>query len=172
MKATGVSLWLMPEGEPRARLAELVDRLAARFSTPAFAPHLTLLSAIHGASPEDVLAQARVLASGLRPFRVSLAGVEGRDEYFRCLFARATADAPLLAAHAAAARAFGRPADPAFLPHLSLVYGALAEGEKRQLALELAAALVPSFDADRLYVWRTQGPVSAWRELGVFGLSG
>jgi 2'-5' RNA ligase len=170
--AAGISLWLMPEAEPRDRLAALIARLAARLSTPAFAPHVTLLAAIAGAPPKDVLATARTLAADLRPFAVHFEGVEGRDEYFRCLFARAVVDAPLHAAHAAAARAFRRQPDPAFFPHLSLVYGALPAQDKRQLTLELAGSLVMSFAADRLHVWRTQGAVSDWRELGVFGLSG
>lgn len=170
--AAGISLWLMPEAEPREHLAALIARLAARLSTPAFAPHVTLLAAIDGAPREDVLATARTLAASLRPFAVRLDGVEGRDEYFRCLFVRAVVDAPLHAAHAAAARAFRRQPDPAFLPHLSLVYGELTTGDKRLLTLELAGSLVTSFEADRLHVWRTQGAVSDWRELGVFGLSG
>lgn len=168
--ATGISLWLMPEGEPRDRLAEEIARLSARLSTPAFAPHVTLLAAIEDASPEDVLATARTLARSLRPFAVHLHGVAGRDEYFRCLFARAALDAPLRAAHAAAARAFGRQPDSAFLPHLSLVYGELPPKDRQRLSAELASSLVPSFEAGRLHVWRTQGAVGDWRELGVFGL--
>ena len=170
--AAGISLWLMPEAEPREHLAALIARLAVRLSTPAFAPHVTLLAAIEGASPEDVLATARAMSASLRPFAVHLDGVEGRDKYFRCLFARAVPDAPLRAAHAAAARAFRRQPDPAFPPHLSLVYGELGAEDKRQLALELAGSLVTSFEADHLHVWRTQGAVSDWRELGVFALSG
>lgn len=171
-KAAGISLWLMPEGEPRDRLAALIASLAARLSTPAFVPHVTLLAAVEGSPAEDVLATARALSASLRPLAVYLEGVEDRDEYFRCLFARAVVDAPLHAAHAAAARAFRRQPDPAFFPHLSLVYGELPAEDKRLLALELAGSVVTSFEADRLHVWRTQGTVSDWRELGVFGLSG
>jgi hypothetical protein len=166
-RARGLSLWLMPDGVVGARLAALIAGTAARLGTEPFAPHLTLLPGIDG--PEDeVLQTARRVASGLRPLRVSLRSVEGRDEHFRCVIALAVADAPLRAAHVAAARAFGREPDPAFLPHLSLVYGTLAPEVKRALAKKLTVAATVSFEVARLHAWRTHGPVGEWRELGSF----
>lgn len=170
-RARGVSLWLMPEGAARDRLAAVIARLAARLTTRPFAPHVTLLAGLEG--PEErLLAAAASVAASVRPFRVRLVAVEGRDEPFRCLFARAVADESLRAAHAAAARAFDREPDPAFLPHLSLVYGTLARETKRALATELASAVAVSFEAARLRAWRTEGPVRDWRELGAFRLGG
>ena len=168
-RARGVSLWLMPEGAERERLAALIEDLAARLGTRPFAPHVTLLPGLEGRE-ERILATAALLAASVRPFRVRLVAVEGRDEHFRCLFARAEADEPLLAAHAAAARAFDRGPDPAFLPHLSLVYGTLAPETKRRLAAELVGAAALSFEVSSLRVWRTEGPVGGWRELRAVGL--
>lgn len=170
-RARGFSLWLMPEGAVRDGLAALVVRLAARLGTEPFAPHLTLLPGVSG--PErDVLRAAAALASRLPPLSLRLVAVAGLPEHFRCLFARAEATAPLLAAHAAAARAFGREPDPAFLPHVSLVYGTLPPATKRGLAGELAGEATVPFAAGRLHVWRTGGPVADWREAGAFPLEG
>jgi 2'-5' RNA ligase len=169
--ARGVSLWLVPDGDIRLRLASLIERLAARLGTEPLAPHVTLLPGLPG--PEErVLALASAVASRLPPLLVRFRGVEGRDEPFRCLFARAVADGPLRAAHAAAARAFGREPDPAFLPHLSLVYGTLAAEAKRALAVELEPELPGTIEVTRLHVWRTEGPVRDWREIGAFPLEG
>ncbi len=170
-RARGVSLWLMPEGDARDRLARLIARLAARFSTPPFPPHVTLLPGIRGRE-DDLLAVSAALAAGLRPFPVRLRGVDGRDEPFRCLFVPAMRDEPLVAAHAAASSAFGREPDPAFLPHLSLVYGRLPPETKWPLARELTSAVPGSIEAARLHVWRTEGPVGDWREVGTFPLEG
>jgi 2'-5' RNA ligase len=170
-RARGVSLWLMPEGDARAPLAHLIARLAERFSTPPFPPHVTLLPGI-GGREDDVLAVSAALAAGLRPFPVRLRGVDARDEPFRCLFVPALPDEPLVAAHAAASRRFGREPDPAFLPHLSLVYGSLPPETKGPLARELGAAVPGSIEAARLHVWRTEGPVEDWREVGTFPLGG
>jgi 2'-5' RNA ligase len=169
-RARGVSLWLMPEGDPRERLATLIARLAARLGTQPFAPHVTLLAGVEGPEAGVVPAVAR-LAAAMHPLRLRLAVVEGRDEHFRCLLARVTAEEPLRSAHALAARAFGREPDPGFLPHLSLVYGTLAPRLKASLAVELAAEAAVSFEANALHVWRTEGPVGDWREIGAFRLA-
>jgi 2'-5' RNA ligase len=171
-RARGVSLWLMPGEAVRQRLAALIEGLAARLGTLPFPPHLTLLPGIEGRAQDDVLAAGESLAAELRPLTVRLLSVEGRDEHFRCLFARAEADEPLRAAHAAAARAFDREPDPAFLPHLSLVYGTLPPVARWGLAAEVAAAVTVSFAAGRLHVWRTEGPVGDWREIGTFPFRG
>ena len=83
---------------------------------------------------------------------------------------RAQDDGALRAAHATAARAFGREPDPGFLPHVSLVYGTLAPDEKRAIAREVGDDLRLRFEVRRLHLWRTEGPVAEWRELGVFDL--
>jgi hypothetical protein len=170
-RARGVSLWLMPEDDARDQLAGLITRLSERFSTPPFPPHVTLLPGIRGRE-DDLLAASAALATDLRPFPVRLGGVEGRDEPFRCLFVAAMPDEPLVAAHAAASRNFGREPDPAFLPHLSLVYGTLPPETKWPLAMELESAVPRSIEATRLHVWRTEGPVGDWREVGTFPLEG
>ena len=167
-RARGVSLWLMPEGEVRDRLSALVAGLAARLGTAPFPPHVTLLPGIEARSDGEVLAASRTLAGRLSRLAVRLVGIEGRDEHFRCLFARAAADAPLVSAHAAAARAFGREPDPTFLPHLSLVYGAVGREVKERLAADLRSGIDLAFEARRLHAWRTEGPAGDWHEIGSF----
>lgn len=162
----------MPAGAVHDRLAGLIRRLAERFSTPPFPPHVTLLPGIDDPREEETLATCRTLAAAIRPFTVRLAGVEGRAEPFRCLFARAEASALLLATHAAAARAFGREPDAPFFPHLSLVYGAVPDETKREIATDVAPLVAPSFPVARLHLWRTDGPVGDWRELGALDLTG
>lgn len=166
LRARGVSLWLMPAGEAGGRLAGLIAGLAARHATPAFPPHVTLLAGIEGRPEADALAAGRALAASLQPFPVRLGRAEGRDEPFRCLFLRVDEGDPLRVAHAAAARAFGREPDAAFLPHLSLVYGTLSPGAKRALCEELAGASGCGFEAAALHVWRTEGAVDEWRQIG------
>ena len=165
------SLWLMPDGEPGERLGAWIDGLADRFGTERFPPHVTLLSGLSG-DEADLAGRTRVAAAALAPVPVHLETVDGREEHFRCLFVRAVETAPLAAAHARAAEAFGRAADPAFLPHLSLVYGRLPEGKKRDLAREAAPVLGVRFEARMLHLWATAGPVPSWRELAVFPIGG
>jgi 2'-5' RNA ligase len=163
----GHSLWLMPEGAEAERLAGWIRRLAERYRTEPFPPHVTLLSALDGPA-QDVCARAEYAAAGLSPFTVHVDGVDGSDEHFRCLFVQAVEAAPLRAAHGAVAGALGREPDLGFFPHLSLVYGALRPDQKQGLAHEIGAELDVRFEVRRLHVWSTDGPVGAWHEAGVF----
>jgi 2'-5' RNA ligase len=167
--ARGLSLWLRPEAETSQRLAAWIARLVARHRTETFAPHLTLLGAVELAEPAARRAAGRA-AIEIAPLLVSPEEIQARDEHFRCLFVRARGDRAILFAHAIAARAFGREPDPAFLPHLSLVYGTLAPEEKRAIAREIGDELSRPFEMQRLELWRTEGPVAEWRELAAFDL--
>jgi 2'-5' RNA ligase len=163
----GHSLWLMPEGAAGEALAGWILRLAERYRTKVFPPHVTLVSAIE-APAQDLLAHAQRAAASLSPFTVHLDGVDGRDEHFRCLFVQAVEPAALRAAHEAVAGALGRRPDADFFPHLSLVYGALRPDQKQALAHEIGAETDVRFEVRRLHVWTTAGPVGAWHEVGVF----
>jgi 2'-5' RNA ligase len=164
-----MSLWLVPDGEVGRQLAGWIDRLAERFRSERFAPHVTLLS---GLSLEPAQAEAAVahVAAELSPFTVRLDGVDGREEHFRCLYALAVADEPLRAAHAAASRAFGREPQADFLPHLSLVYGRLLPEQKHAVAHEAGPEVSLRFLAGQLHLWSTQGAVCEWREQAVVPL--
>jgi 2'-5' RNA ligase len=159
----------MPEGAEQERLAAWIERLARRFGTEPFLPHVTLVAGLEGPA-SAVLANARRAAATLRPFQVSASGVAGRPGYFRCFFARIVEDAALRAAHDLASRAFGREPDPSFLPHLSLVYGELEPERKQALVRELGTNANVRFEARRLHLWRTEGPVADWREEAAFAL--
>ena len=166
-RAKGISLWLMPEGEEHDRLSALIDRLAARFGTASFAPHVTLLPGLPG--PErEVLETARVVAAETTSIPIDFFVVDGLEHHFRCLFLRAHPRPALRDAYERAARRFGREPEPSFDPHLSLLYGSLDAPLKAALVRELAGDATTRFDAHSLHVWLTHGPVGEWRPLGAF----
>jgi 2'-5' RNA ligase len=165
-----VSLWLMPEGDVYERLSATIERLAARLGTIPFKPHVTLLTGLEG--PESqIVESARILAVELAPLHLDLTAVDGTEYRFRCLFLRVAEPNALRDAHSRAARRLGLEPDPAFDPHLSLVYGTLSARQKSTLVRELAPGIQTSFEARRLHVWRTDLPVEEWRELAVFDLA-
>jgi 2'-5' RNA ligase len=167
-EATGVSLWLVPEGEERAALDALVSRLAALHPAPTFAAHVTLVAGVE--LPEDeVIVRSEALARALYPLTVRFEGCGGFDEYFRALFLRVALTAELLGANARARAVFGRHGDPPFFPHLSLWYGRPAAAERARLTAAIGS-VSDGFEARRLSLVRTRGPVADWRPLGWFGL--
>ncbi len=161
MNGVGFSLWLVPEGEARRRLAALIESLARRLGGPVFAPHVTLLAGIRQAE-QDVLMRVEQILSGSMALSLRFAGPETGDTFFRALYLRVEPSAPLLALHQAARGAFDRRDDPPYVPHLSLVYGAPPPAAVVEEMRPLAPA---GFEARTLDVYSTEGPVEAWHRV-------
>jgi 2'-5' RNA ligase len=143
--------------------------LSARYGAPEFPPHVTLLGSCVGPRRELIRQSARV-AAALRPFAIRLEAIDFRDEYFRCLFVHAALTEPLRKAHQAACQAFGRRREPAFMPHLSLLYGNFSRGPKEDVIRELGSRLDVQFKVRSLYLYRTPGEPRQWRQVASFGL--
>jgi 2'-5' RNA ligase len=166
-QASGISIWLLPEGDERDLLANLIGELGARLGTPVFAPHVTLLPGLAGGEG-DVIRRAKEMATTLEPHAMLLGPVEGRAEYFRCLYARVPETLRLLTTHALARLTFRRTTEVPFEPHLSLAYGRPSPAATEPLVAELGPRLPPRFTCSALEVVRTEGPVADWRSLARF----
>ncbi|MGA2784592.1 MAG: hypothetical protein ABSF09_07845, partial [Candidatus Bathyarchaeia archaeon] len=81
------SLWLMPTGDAYQALANLIFDLSKEYSSPRFAPHVTLLGELHG-SEEEIKSRTSRLSANLKPYAIDLTRIEYLDEYFRSLFIR------------------------------------------------------------------------------------
>lgn len=162
MKGAGFSLWIVPEGAVRRRLAALIRALSRRFGGPVFEPHVTLLAGVSGLAP-DVLAKARNAVRSQGPFEVRFMAPEAGDSYFRCLYLRVQPSPELLALHESAREAFGRRDEPPFFPHLSLLY---APPPAPPIVDEIRASLPAGFGARRVDVYSTEGEVARWHRLG------
>jgi len=159
-RARGVSIWLVPEERSRLALARTIAGLSRELDAPIFPPHVTLVGGIELGASEVVPAVERA-AESLQRMPLHSEGIGTREAYFRALFLRIRADAPLLAVHAATASALGRAPDPDFFPHLSLAYGRQSEPEKRAAADRLED-LPAELLATRIEVYRTEGAPSQW----------
>jgi len=162
MKGAGFSLWIVPQGEVRRRLAALIQALSRRFGGPVFEPHVTLLAGVPGPAP-DVLAKARKAVRSQGPFEVRFMGPEAGDSYFRCVYLRVQPSPELLALHESAREAFGRRDEPPFFPHLSLLY---APPPAPPIVDEIRASLPAGFGARRVDIYSTEGEVASWYRLG------
>jgi len=163
------SLWLMPKGEVRRRLAEAILDLSGKYSTPAFEPHVTLAGSIVGPARE-VESKIKDLARRIPPFTVRLTTVEGLEEYFRCLFVRVAQTHPIMSANKAARGIFRLPKQPAFMPHLSLLYGSLLSKEKERIIISLGRQFELEFKASTLHLYLIKREPEAWRRVASHGL--
>jgi hypothetical protein len=126
------STWLMPVAGDEALLQSAVDALSRQFRTPRFQAHLTLTDGVHRSVAElaGVLRQA---VEGTRCFTAAIEEIGTSDLYFRSFYARFPASGPMADLHerATALLAPELEVSAAFMPHISLLYGADDTAEKK-----------------------------------------
>jgi len=166
------SLWLIPERAAFEKLAEVIRLLAEQHGTPAFAPHVTLLSGLH--LPEgEIEKRARTLASKFEPLQLPSGPIEWKPDFFRSLYLRIEPSERLLALFRETKRLF-HARSPSFFPHLSLLYGQLSPKVKAAAASEVKGRCPSAITISALEVVQasSQNPVEAWRRLKAFHLRG
>ena len=125
---------------------------------------------VHQGQRRDLIRLSAGVAATMRPFTIRLEEIDFRDEYFRCLFVHAALAQPLRKAHQAACQAFGHIHEPAFMPHLSLLYGNFPHSLKQAVMAELGLRLDVQFKVRSLHLYRTHGEPRYWRRVASFGL--
>jgi 2'-5' RNA ligase len=168
-KLSHYSLWLMPTGEVRQRLAGTILDLSREYATPAFEPHVTLAGGIVGPARE-VASKMKDMARRIPPFAARLTVVDGLDEYFRCLFVRLAATHPIMWANQAAREVFGLAKQPPFMPHLSLLYGNLTPSVKEGIIAFLSRQFELEFKVNSLHLYLIKSEPAAWRRVASCGL--
>ena len=165
MQARGVSLWLTPEGPEAQAVGALVSELSCRFGTPVVRSARDADGRARAASGGGRSAAAASWRAGCTRSRCASWACSAAPTIFRALYVLASPDLPILDARQRAESLF--PAHPreSFMPHLSLLYGALPAETMRLLAEEVASSSPPSLSLRTLEVVATEGPVSAWRSL-------
>lgn len=164
------SLWFKPAGRTFDRLAEVVDRLARERGDTPFDPHVTLVGNLAG-TEQEILRRSEALAQQLRPFTIELTEPAYGHEHFQCVFMRVKETSPVMAANSAARQAFDQ-APGNYMPHLSLVYGTLADAKKLEIIAQLPDLRL-SFEAASVYLIRAESDdPKDWRELAGFPIEG
>lgn len=166
MNDTVYALWLMPSDPDAAAPAAAIRRYSRALSTPAFEPHITLVSGLHG--PVGTLeAKAVELAAGTAALHVDLGPPAHSEAYFRCVYLPVQPEASLLALHARACDLLGTGPQPPDSPHLSLIYGNLPPQQRQAIAAEIGESLSGPIVLGRLCLYRASSasPPEAWQEI-------
>ena len=146
-------LWLAPTGAVYERLGGVLSELSARYESPQFDPHLTLLGRLEG-EEGALVDRAHQLARVLHPFEIRLKEPSYEAQYFRCLFLPAEPSPSILDAHQRATQIFNAQPTSAFDPHVSLLYGLFPENLKQEIIDALSPDLPGSFPVSRLQLIR------------------
>ncbi len=160
------AVWIRPTGEALDRITKVVRLVHKRGGGPQVQPHVTLLSGM-----ETTMASAELklkhLAMRLKPFAIRLGEIEGRQDYFRCLYAKAELSEELAEARRIAYAEFEMNPPPPFEPHLSLLYGKIDDALRQELIAVADGTLDVRFDVTAVHLVNAyQGvPVTSWRTL-------
>lgn len=150
------AIWLIPPPEVASEYSGVIEELSARYGTPRFRPHLTLVSGIESLiDPAPLVPRVRDLE--IRPLRIVVG-----DDYYRCIVVEVAASAELVALRREAEMLCGV-AGGEFWPHISLVYGDLGVGEKREIVARLARFPLAPFCAGAIETVAIEGTPEQWR---------
>ena len=161
-EVTRYALWLLPDAAVSDAFDEVIGRLSARYHSPRFTPHVTLLGWVTG-SEQQLMQTTAQLAQQLRVLNLRGAGFDGEQYYFRCFYLKLEASQELKQAHKQASAAFSAGHSSDYMPHLSLVYGQGTVTDKPALSHELATSLPAQFAVDRLQLVHITVSVADWR---------
>lgn len=129
------SIWLLPAADDQTMLASIVAELADRHGSPRFLPHLTIVGDVPRA-PDQLHDVTRAIATATSVFTAPIRDIATSDLYFRSFYAEFAISPELTAMRTAAERALAAPPSP-FMPHVSLLYGAVEEPAKSASAAEI-----------------------------------
>ncbi|KAG1676743.1 hypothetical protein FOA52_005032 [Chlamydomonas sp. UWO 241] len=181
------SLWVVPGGTQAAKLQLEIDTLReAHPGAPPFRAHVTVLSGISGPG-EAAVAKAAKVAAAVQPYYVSFVNVTRGAIYFQCIYLLCAKDAKTMAAGAQARAVFGlSPAQP-YMPHCSLLYSDMPQGERDAVVATSHQRLYgegstyntllteTGFTVDTIELWYTPGEdtsCASWAKVAEFPLAG
>lgn len=169
-RGIGYSIWMMPTGEVRNKLADIISRLSIEYSTPNFEPHVTLISDFVG-SEDEILSRTSRLATVLKPFTITIRRIDYLDEFFKCVFIRAEKATDLMNANLKARELFDKlftKPPVSYMPHLSLIYGDFPTKTKQEIVAKVGNKFNMSFNVKSIHLYKTDGEVKEWYKIKEF----
>ena len=125
------SIWLMPEGNVKYDLRNVIYMLSANFGGPLFTPHVTLVGSFLG-SEKELLHKTEIISKKIKPFEIYFGDIEYSVEFFRSLFLKIKVNTELIKARDIACKELNWIKND-YIPHLSLVYGDYDTKEKEHM---------------------------------------
>ena len=158
------SLWLQPSGEAAFHLQERINKMSQKYGTPAFAPHVTLLSGLR-ATETELIPLTETLVSSVHPFEVTLNRAGYHDQFYQSLFLQVKENKMLNEVRQRACRLFDLDDTEKYKPHLSLLYGNLSQKEKERILNIIGREFYIRFPVKSIGLMRTEGPPGQWKKI-------
>ena len=155
------SLWLRPAQEQINDLTKIISKLAHRYRTIPFPPHITLLSGI-SADLDTINKTCKEIIEKQQGFDITLEEIVYTDLYFKNLFIHARTESRLIKLHEDISNRFKHSMHKEYLPHVSLLYGKLDTKTQQALKKELVGNYLKKFSCQRLDIYNTNSKESEW----------
>lgn len=125
------SVWAVPPEDVRERLRKLMQNLRAEFSGPEFDPHVTVVGAMR-LTKRNAIQKLQSACAGLKPYTVRIVSVSRGNFFYQCVYLLLHPTPEVMEAGAHCCSHFGYKSLAPYMPHLSLLYGDLADEEKEK----------------------------------------
>ena len=164
------SLWLRPVQTQIDELTKIISRLAHRYHTAPFPPHITLLPSI--TAPTDTIKKTcGQIIERHQAFDIRLKKIACTQEYYRNLYILAETETTLIKLYEDAKTLLKHENNECFMPHVSLLYGKLEIEKQKILKAELKSSISKVFSCQRLDIYNTTGKESEWQLIESYNLA-
>jgi 2'-5' RNA ligase len=161
-----IAFWLMPAAGEREFFRSIVRQLATAHDAPVFEPHVTLAAGDF----EEQRALASLEEISVRAIRLRVHAIHFSDAFTKTVFVQFQPCSLAADLSATIAQAVGSRGGYHFDPHLSLIYKAMPEEQKKSIAAGIQLPFTEvSFDSVRVITGpahtSSRADVEAWRTL-------
>ncbi len=167
MSTTRYAFWYEPTGEVYSYLKSLIIQLSAKYNSPIFEPHITLLPGGTDLDKESVINKLRVAISESNPFETKLTTYDYLDDFFKCIFLRVDKSSSVMNFCSSIQTAFNSQPTTDFTPHLSVLYGQIANEEKEKIISRLGMEYQKSFIIEKVDIieYKMGEPPETWKKI-------
>ncbi len=165
-----VTAWIQSDSSTQAAFQSEIDRLAEKYSTPTFEPHLTLVSGFMS-EPAEFARSVEEIVSAVQLPTLACTRIGISTTPFQCVFARIQEAPELLELYLLLRDRLKTNEQGFFMPHVSLMYNVASIQERWNIASSIALPQ-QTYPAAKVVVATTPSvDPSTWQIYGEFQLA-
>lgn len=143
------SVWLVPQDNDEQYLRNIIDKLATKYNSSSFIPHIALLPD-NNLSLERLQQIIKQVFEHQKPFEVVKIGVNQTDDFWKTVFLEFELNETLKKLFEDINAKTNQRDISVFKPHVSLIYKTMAEDERVKIAKNIQTK--DKFMFDRVFV--------------------
>lgn len=165
------SLWLMPEGEEAGVIKSFFTGIRKSINTIAFEPHVTLLGGLTLSEPQ-ILERIDKLAAKTASFKISFIEAGETEDFYKSVFLKCEETKELMETNKRVQKLFST--NNLYVPHMSIVYGPIDSGIKKQILSSIDSLKTQSFafNVNSIFLCKAFGTVDQWKIIHRLSLLG